>query len=285
MKLCRFEGTQGQVRVGLMMDGVTVLDLTAAGILRLETVLEQHDPRRFLEKLAGNTITAHILARVKLLTPVEAQEVWAAGVTYVRSKKARMAESDFSANAYDKVYDAVRPEIFFKSLPEKVVSPGEAVGIRKDARWNVPEPELALVINSRGKIVGCTIGNDMSSRDIEGENLLYLPQAKVYHRSCAVGPWIVVGASESEARQWKIEMQVRRNGGTVFEGETSADQIKRPFDELAGFLYRSQSFPHGAVLLTGTGIVPPDNFTLQPHDTVRIGISGIGTLENPVVEV
>jgi 2-dehydro-3-deoxy-D-arabinonate dehydratase len=285
MKLCRFESADGQVRVGLMLDGVTVLDLTAAGIPRLETVLEQHDPRRFLEKLAGNTITAHMLTRVKLLTPVERQEVWAAGVTYVRSKTARMAESDFSADAYDKVYDAARPEIFFKSLPEKVVSPGEAVGIRKDARWNVAEPELALVINSRGKIVGFTIGNDMSSRDIEGENLLYLPQAKVYHRSCAVGPWIVVGASEADARRWKIEMQLRRSGGTVFEGETSADQIRRSFDELVAFLYRSQSFPHGAVLLTGTGIVPPDHFTLQPHDLVRIGISGIGTLENPVMEV
>jgi len=285
MKLCRFESAEGQVRVGLMLDGVTLLDLTAAGIPRLETVLEQHDPRRFLEKLAGNTITAHMLTRVKLLTPVERQEVLAAGVTYVRSKKARMAESDFNADAYDKVYDAARPEIFFKSLPEKVVSPGEAVGIRKDARWNVPEPELALVINSRGKAVGFTIANDMSSRDIEGENLLYLPQAKVYHRSCAVGPWIVVGASEAEARQWKIEMQLRRNGGTVFQGETSAGQIKRSFDELVGFLYRSQSFPHGAVLLTGTGIVPPDDFTLHPHDLVRIGISGIGTLENPVVEV
>jgi len=285
MKLCRFANAEGQIRVGLMVDGMSMVDLTAAGVDRLETVLEQHDPRRFLEKLSANTITSHLLARVKLLAPVGRQEVWAAGVTYIRSKKARMAESDFNADAYDKVYDAARPEIFFKSLPEKVVSPGEAVGIRKDARWNVPEPELALVINSRGKAVGFTIANDMSSRDIEGENLLYLPQAKVYHRSCAVGPWIVVGASEAEARQWKIEMQLRRNGGTVFQGETSADQIKRSFDELVGFLYRSQSFPHGAVLLTGTGIVPPDDFTLHPHDLVRIGISGIGTLENPVVEV
>ena len=163
--------------------------------------------------------------------------------------------------------------------------PGGAIGIRKDARWSVPEPELVLVINSRGRIVGYTIGNDMSSRDIEGENLLYLPQAKVYHRSCAIGPWIVVGASEAEARDWKIQLEIRRAGEVVFEGETSVGQIKRPFDELAGFLFRSQVFPHGAMLLTGTGIVPPDNFTLRRDDVVRISISGIGTLENPVTEV
>jgi len=271
--------------VGLMVDGMSMVDLTAAGVDRLETVLEQHDPRRFLEKLSANTITSHLLARVKLLAPVGRQEVWAAGVTYLRSKKARMEESDFSASAYDKVYDAARPELFFKALPEKVVAPGEAVGIRKDARWNVPEPELALVINSRGRVVGYTIGNDMSSRDIEGENLLYLPQAKVYHRSCAVGPWIVVGAGESEARNWGIQLHIRRKGQAVFEGETTIGQIKRPFDELAGFLFRSQVFPYGAVLLTGTGIVPPENFTLQADDLVRISVSGIGALENPVVEV
>ena|SRR5437016_1835870 len=285
MKLCRFENAEGQIRVGLVQDGVTVQDLTAAGIERIATVLEQHDPRRFLERLSGNTITAQLLSRVKLLAPVDQQEVWAAGVTYLRSKTARMEESNFSANAYDKVYDAQRPEIFFKSLPEKVVPPGEAVGIRQDARWSVPEPELALVVNSRGKIVGCTIGNDMSSRDIEGENLLYLPQAKVYNHSCALGPWIVMGAIEAVAREWKIQLQLRRNGEAVFDGETSVGQIKRPFDELVQFLYRSQSFPHGAVLLTGTGIVPPDDFTLHPRDLVRISISGIGTLENPVMEV
>ncbi len=268
-----------------MQNGTTVLDLTAAGIDRLATALEQHDPHRFLKKLSGSTFTAHLLAKVKLLAPLERQEVWAAGVTYQRSKKARMEESHFSATAYDKVYDAERPEIFFKSLPEKVVPPGDAIGIRKDARWSVPEPELVLVINSRGRIVGYTIGNDMSSRDIEGENLLYLPQAKVYHRSCAIGPWIVMGASEAEARDWKIQLKIRRAGEVVFEGETSVGHIKRPFEELAGFLFRSQVFPHGAMLLTGTGIVPPDNFTLRPDDVVRISISGIGTLENPVVEV
>src|SRR5438132_2546581 len=240
MKLCRFQNSEGQIRLGLMQNGTTVLDLTAAGIDRLATALEQHDPHRFLKKLSGSTFTAHLLSKVKLLAPLERQEIWAAGVTYQRSKKARMEESHFSATAYDRVYDAERPELFFKSLPEKVVSPGDAVGIRKDARWNVPEPELALVINSRGRVVGYTIGNDMSSRDIEGENLLYLPQAKVYHRSCAVGPWILVGAGESEARNWGIQLHIRRKGQAVFEGETTIGQIKRPFDELAGFLFRSQ---------------------------------------------
>ena len=220
-----------------------------------------------------------------MLAPVERQEVWAVGVTYLRSKKARMDESDFSATAYDRVYEAARPELFFKSLPEKVVSPGDAVGIRKDARWNVPEPELALVINSRGQIVGYTIGNDMSARDIEGENLLYLPQAKVYDRSCALGPFITVGANEAAARTWKIHLQIQRKGEEILEGGTSVGQIKRTFDELVSYLFRSQSFPHGAVLLTGTGIVPQDDFSLQAGDQIRISISGIGTLENSVVQV
>jgi 2-dehydro-3-deoxy-D-arabinonate dehydratase len=222
---------------------------------------------------------------VRWLAPVDRQEVWAAGVTYLRSKTARMEESEFSASAYDLVYEAERPEIFFKSLPEKVVATGEAVGIRSDATWSVPEPELALVINSRGKIVGHTIGNDMSSRDIEGENLLYLPQAKTYHRSCALGPWITLGTPESAAREWTIGVEIHRDGECVFSGETSVGQIKRSFEELAGFLFRCQVFPHGAILLTGTGVIPPDAFTLQEKDDVRIDISGIGTLRNPVVVV
>jgi 2-dehydro-3-deoxy-D-arabinonate dehydratase len=225
------------------------------------------------------------LSEITLLPPIERQEVWAAGVTYLRSKTARMEESDFSATAYDKVYAAARPEIFFKSVPEKVVATGEAVGIRKDATWNVPEPELALVMNSKGKIVGHTIGNDMSSRDIEGENLLYLPQAKVYDRSCALGPWITLGTPEATARGWTIRVAILRNGERVFSGETLVSQIKRTFGELAEYLFRSQTFAHGAVLLTGTGVVPADTFTLQERDIVEIEITGIGWLKNPVVVV
>jgi 2-dehydro-3-deoxy-D-arabinonate dehydratase len=238
-----------------------------------------------LASLAGQNLPRHALSEVRLLAPVEQQEVWAVGVTYLRSKKARMEESDFSASAYDRVYEADRPELFFKALPEKVVGPGEPVGIRKDARWNVPEPELALVINSRGAIVGYTIGNDMSSRDIEGENVLYLPQAKIYQRSCALGPFITVGVDETEARGWTIELSIQRKGESVFEGQTSVSQIKRSFPSLVEFLFRSQVFRRGAILLTGTGVVPPDTFTLQNSDAVRIRVSGIGELANTVISV
>jgi 2-dehydro-3-deoxy-D-arabinonate dehydratase len=224
-------------------------------------------------------------AEAILCAPVERQEVWAAGVTYLRSKTARMEESDFSASAYDKVYAAERPEIFFKSLAEKVAGPGEEAGIRQDARWSVPEPELALVLNSAGKIAGYTIGNDMSARDIEGQNLLYLPQAKTYRRSCALGPCITLGASESEARTWSIRLEIRRAGAAVFAGETSVARIQRRFEELAEFLFRCQKFPHGSILLTGTGIVPPDNFTLEAGDLVAIDITGIGRLQNTVAVV
>jgi len=245
-------------------------------------LLEAETPAAELEKWLSKNPPHVKLSDVQLLAPVEQQEVWAAGVTYLRSKTARMEESDFSANAYDRVYSAIRPEIFFKSLAEKVVAPGKPVGIRRDATWSVPEPELALVLNSRGKVVGYTIGNDMSSRDIEGENLLYLPQAKTYHRSCALGPWLMLGTPESEARGWQIQLEIARDGKPIFTGQTSVKQIKRQFDELAEFLFRCQVFPHGAVLLTGTGIVPPDQFTLHENDVVRITISSIGTLENPV---
>jgi 2-dehydro-3-deoxy-D-arabinonate dehydratase len=170
-------------------------------------------------------------------------------------------------------------------LAEKVVPSDEPVGIRKDARWNVPEPELALVLNSKGRIAGHTIGNDMSSRDIEGENLLYLPQAKIYDRSCALGPWITLGTPEAKAREWKIRITIKRNREPVFNGETSVSQMKRSFEELAAYLFRSQVFPHGAVLLTGTGVVPPETFTLQAQDFVEIEITGIGVLRNTVIVV
>jgi 2-dehydro-3-deoxy-D-arabinonate dehydratase len=285
MKICRFKNKTDEVRIGLVAENSTLLDLTTAGITQLSSLLESENPIAQLNRLAGKNLPRVALAGVKLLAPVERQEVWAAGVTYLRSKTARMEESDFSATAYDKVYAAERPEIFFKSMPEKVVATGEAVGIRRDAKWNVPEPELALVMNSRGQITGHTIGNDMSSRDIEGENLLYLPQAKVYDRSCALGPWIHLGVTEAVARGWKIKIEIRRDGKNVFNGETSVSQIKRDFAQLAEFLFRSQQFPHGAVLLTGTGIVPPDTFTLSERDEVEIQISGIGSLQNRVVVV
>ena len=286
MKLCRFQDASKNIHVGLLAEDDRVLDLGAAGIDRIFPLLEEEEGLESrLAALAAQGLPSLPAGQVQLLPPVERQEVWAAGVTYLRSKTARMEESSFSANAYDRVYDAARPEIFFKSLAEKVVGPREPVGIRRDSRWNVPEPELALVLNSRGRIAGYTIGNDMSSREIEGENLLYLPQAKTYHRSCALGPAIRIGAGEEEARTWGISLEICRGGGAVFEGRTSVSNIKRSFSELAEYLFRCQSFPHGAVLLTGTGVVPANDFTLQPGDSVHIAISGIGRLENPVTEV
>jgi 2-dehydro-3-deoxy-D-arabinonate dehydratase len=286
MKICCFLAGDSRLRIGLVQDDQHVVDLTPRGITALSQILESADPVAMVNAIDDVTkLPRHSLSNVVLRPPIERQEVWAAGVTNLRSKKARMEESDFSATAYDRVYDAERPEIFFKALADKVVPTGESVGIRRDARWSVPEPELALVINSSGRIVGCTIGNDMSSRDIEGENLLYLPQAKVYDRSCALGPWIRLGVTEAEAREWTIRSTIARNGVPVFSGETRVDNIKRSFEELAAYLCRSQSFPNGAVLLTGTGIVPPDDFTLQEHDVVEIEIAPIGVLRNLVVTV
>jgi len=285
MNICRFARKDDEPCVGVVLDEATLADLAPAGVTRLEPLLESADPAAEVASLARGSLPRLRLAEVRLCAPVERQEVWAAGVTYLRSKTARMEESDFSATAYDRVYAAARPELFFKSIAEKVVATGEPVGIRADARWSVPEPELALVLNSRGRLVGFTAGNDMSSRDIEGENLLYLPQAKIYDRSCALGPWIRLGAAEEEARAWRIRLRIVRGGRPAFEGETSVGQIKRTFAELAEHLFRSQKFPHGAVLLTGTGVVPPDSFTLAAGDLVEIDILGIGPLRNPVAVV
>lgn len=262
-----------------------VLDLGPAGVGSLDWLLNQSDLPSRLEQVGRAALPSHALDAVRLLAPVERQEVWAAGVTYLRSKAARMEESAFSASAYDRVYAADRPELFFKALPEKVAGPGDAVGVRRDSRWTVPEPELALVINARGQIVGYTVGNDLSARDIEGENLLYLPQAKIYVGSCALGPWIVLGPDEPAARNWTISVKICRNGAEVFAGQTEVGRIKRDFSELVNWLFRSQQFPHGVVLLTGTGIVPPDDFSLRAGDEVEITVSGIGKLGNPVAEV
>jgi 2-dehydro-3-deoxy-D-arabinonate dehydratase len=214
------------------------------------------------------------------LAPIESQEVWAAGVTYLRSKKARMEESDFSANAYDKVYEAPRPELFFKATPSRCVASGGALKLRDDSKWMVPEPELTLVINAQAKLVGFTIGNDMSCRDIEGENLLYLPQAKMWDRCCGLGPCLLMSEDEEAIREAEIAVEILRGGKAVFAGSTSIGNIKRSFEELIGYLFRNQIFPNGVFLLTGTGVVPPDDFTLKKGDEVRITVEPIGLLSN-----
>jgi 2-dehydro-3-deoxy-D-arabinonate dehydratase len=222
------------------------------------------------------------LAEVKLLAPVDRQEVWAAGVTYKRSQEARERESAGAGRFYDLVYTAARPELFFKAPAWRVVGPGEPVHVRSDSRWSVPEPELALVLSPSLRIVGFTIGNDMSARDIEGENPLYLPQAKFYDRSCAVGPVIALAGSMPPPEQTNIRLSIVRHGNQVFEGSTSLAAMARNFGDLVSWLGRQTSFPDGALLLTGTGIVPPDEFTLAAGDVVTIEVTGIGQLTNPV---
>lgn len=288
MRLCRFrraDDADARARLGFV-HGDQVSEIPEPVATGLAALIEDAEPAARLADLAGQAELRRIsLGSVTLLPPVDAQEVWAAGVTYERSRQARMDESEFSASAYDRVYAAERPEIFFKALPAKVSGPGDPIGVRADSRWTVPEPELALLMNAAGRVVGCTIGNDVSARDIEGENLLYLPQAKVYRHSCALGPWLVLGATEAEVRSWNVRMDIVRAGECVFSDATSLSRIRRSFDELAAFLFRSQDLPYGACLLTGTGIVPPDDFTLRPGDEVLVEIDGIGCLRNPVVTV
>jgi 2-dehydro-3-deoxy-D-arabinonate dehydratase len=218
-----------------------------------------------------------------LLAPIGQQEVWASGVTYYRSRSARIEESKDAGGGdfYDRVYSAERPELFFKAVAHKVAGPNSEVRIRSDAHWSVPEPELTLLVNPSGEIIGYTIGNDMSSRDIEGANPLYLPQAKVYDRSCALGPGVLI-QSEPMPKTTGISMEITRGGETVFSAAIKLSEMKRDPRVLVDYLYRDQSFPFGCFLLTGTGIIPPEAFTLQSSDAIRISIDGIGTLANHV---
>ena len=219
-------------------------------------------------------------AAAPLLAPIEdAQDAWASGVTYLSSRMAREAESQ-SADVYQKVYNAERPELFFKANGWRVRGHGAGIRIRADSRWNVPEPELVLLLDAAGAIRGYTVGNDVSSRSIEGENPLYLPQAKVYDGACAIGPGLRLCDADA-LRDLAVELEIARGGATVFSGATRTSQIKRGLEELAGFLFRELAFPRGAFLFTGTGVVPGEDFTLQAGDAVRIDIGGL-VLENPV---
>lgn len=253
-----------------------------------DALLNHDDLPRYLttaiKKIRPSTLVAALPPDI--LAPISKQEVWAAGVTYHRSRTARREESKGAGGGtfYDRVYTAKRPELFFKANPQSVSGHGEPIRIRRDSKWNVPEPELVAAVNSRGKIIGYTIGDDVSSRDIEGENPLYLPQAKVYQRSCALGPGILLTES-ALPRTTKIDLEILRAKKTVFSGATTLAQLKRAPAKLAEFLFRENAFPHGCFLFTGTGIVPPDSFTLAPRDEVRISITGIGTLSNIVEQL
>ncbi len=248
-----------------------------------DSLVTHGDLHGYLLSIVNQGESAGDFSSAKILAPIGSQEVWAAGVTYYRSRSARMEEAKTAGGGdfYDRVYAAERPELFFKSTPHRVVGPGEDVRIRKDAKWSVPEPELTLLINHRGQIVGATAGNDMSSRDIEGENPLYLPQAKVYVGSCALGPCILIG-SEPLSISTPIGLEIVRDGRTEFSGATTLAELKRAPAALVEYLFRDNSFPFGAFLMTGTGIVPPDTFTLASGDRIRITIDPIGTLENKV---
>jgi 2-dehydro-3-deoxy-D-arabinonate dehydratase len=284
MQLCKVQWETGDIRVGVVTDGhVRFLDLEDfVGMGSLSDVLHSDNPAAVARDLIDESARTWSLKDLTLLAPVDRQDVWAAGVTYKRSREARERESAGAAQFYDLVYAADRPELFFKATAERVVGPGGRVRIRRDSRWTVPEPELALVLSPHLKVVGYTIGNDMSARDIEGENPLYLPQAKVYDHACALGPVITLADSLPPAERVTIRLIIERRGERVFDGSTRLTEMARPLEELVRWLGRENSFPHGAVLLTGTGVVPPDDFALAAGDLVSIDIAGIGKLTNLV---
>ncbi|HUB30259.1 MAG TPA: fumarylacetoacetate hydrolase family protein [Terracidiphilus sp.] len=249
----------------------------------MDSLLSREDLPEFLPGLLEKIVPSRDFAADALQAPIEHQEVWAAGVTYFRSRGARMEESKDAGGGdfYDRVYSAERPELFFKSTANRTVGPGGKVRIRGDAQWSVPEPELTLVVSPKGRIVGYTIGNDMSSRDIEGENPLYLPQAKVYTGSCALGPAILIHENPLP-HATEISLEILRRDRVEFSGSVALTELKRDPRILVEYLLRDNSFPHGCFLMTGTGIVPPGSFTLAHGDTIRITIEPIGTLENQV---
>jgi 2-dehydro-3-deoxy-D-arabinonate dehydratase len=249
----------------------------------LAAILALDDPLSVLQTLTAEDPIL-IDDSIRWLPPIDNQEVWAAGVTYKRSQTARMEESEAAASCYDRVYEADRPELFFKATPHRVSGHGQPLRIRADATWNVPEPEVTLVLNAKLDIVGLTVGNDMSSRDIEGENPLYLPQAKCYDQCAGLGPWITLFETMPPPESIGVDLKIQREGQLVFDQQTSAAEMARSFDDLVDWLGRDNSFPAGAFLMTGTGIVPTSEFTLLPGDMIHITIEGIGTLSNPVVQ-
>ncbi len=285
MYLFRYQTSDGP-RLGLeISEGrFDLTELSPQWFGSVSAWLAHSHPSELIRLSTPRRVSTPVPDDAKLLAPLDGQEVWAAGVTYERSRVARREESAGGGDFYDKVYAAERPELFLKATGgHRVAAPGTPIRVRRDSAWNVPEPEMTLILSSAGKIVGVTVGNDVSSRDIEGENPLYLPQAKVYDGACALGPMIRILDDELDLRNLPIRLTITRAGGeTAFEAETSTARMKRAPDELASYLFRELSFPDGAFLMTGTGIVPPDDFSLQSGDVVTITIDGVGTLTNPV---
>ena len=285
MPLCVYRaGDSGPSRLGLIVGDKVIDSGAAGGPASLSEALEMSlaELREELAAIVDSDGTG--LSEVTLLAPIDWQEVWAAGVTYLRSRDARMEESQ-EKSVYDRVYETDRPELFLKATPHRVSGPGQPVGIRGDSTWDVPEPECTLVINSGGEIMGYTIGNDVSSRSIEGENPLYLPQAKMFDKCAAMGPVIALVWEVDDPANLAIAVKVTRHDAVAFQGETSTNQMHRTFKDLKTYLFRHNHFAHGVFLMTGTGIVPPSEFTLEEGDVVEITIDGIGTLVNPVVRL
>jgi 2-dehydro-3-deoxy-D-arabinonate dehydratase len=284
--LCRFQlhATGSEiVRLGwvdLAHERVFELSETLAYLLGLDS----ESRLRRLGELRRSAVATFPLRSIVLRAPVDEQEVWAAGVTYERSRDVRMEESK-QEDLYERAYQAARPDIFIKAAGWRCVGDGQPVGIRADSTLDVPEPELTVVIDSRGEIAGYTIGNDLSSRSIEGENALYLSQAKIYHASCALGPWIMLAEELPDISDLDISMLVDRSGDVVWQDSISTTQMHRKIEDLVGYLYRALTFPSGALLMTGTGLVPPAGFTLQSGDRITIEIAGIGKITNQALRL
>ena len=282
MRIAKFRDAKHQVWCAAVVNNQAFPIFESGRSLSLSSILEK--PYEEMREVCEGALkgTAVDIESLTVLPPIDSQEVWGAGVTYLRSKQAREEESEKAATFYDQIYVADRPELFFKATPHRVVGSGESIGVRTDSRWSVPEPELALVLNSKMDLVGYTLGNDVSARDIEGRNPLYLPQAKVYDACCALGPTLVLANSYDEIEDVEIHLTIKRDGVVAVQDSTSLRQMKRSLSELVDWLGRENSFPTGVILLTGTGIVPPDDFTLQPGDIVEINSPKIGTLRSSV---
>ena len=282
MNVTKFMDASGTIRVA-RFENAQLFPLQLGPYATLSEILATENPIATLESLTSDEPIL-IDDSVRWLPPIDDQEVWAAGVTYKRSQTARMEESEAAASCYDLVYEADRPELFFKATPHRVSGHLQPLRIRADATWNVPEPEVTLVLNPKLKIIGLTVGNDMSSRDIEGENPLYLPQAKCYDQCAGIGPWIRLFDPLPPPSELGVHLRIDRGGEIVFDQKTSAAEMARTFEDLVDWLGRDNTFPNGAFLMTGTGIVPTADFTLSAGDTVHISVQGIGTLSNPIIQ-